>query len=92
MTNNHSRFYNLPPVHKVPGEVESGGNGGRRVIPHEAIMAIHHKAYLNGKPGARCELCGIGYAMDVIRWVRISAFRVGHVCVDCKKANQLQLA
>lgn len=48
----------------------------------------------DSKDGGRatCEVCGYGFAMYYIKYVKITPFRTGHVCLDCQREKKFQVA
>lgn len=86
---NKQKWYNVanPSIDQIGGAPESPTKG-RRYIPHDKIR----KWAMESKDGGRafCEKCGHYFAMYYIRRVKLTPFRTGLVCCDCKKEHKLQ--
>lgn len=83
------RWYNASnPSQALVGGDKEKSSGKHYIPPKEKIREWAHESKEGGR--AVCEICGVGFAMYYIRFCRISAFKSGHVCLDCKKEHNLQ--
>ena len=61
----------------------------RRMIPPEVLRKMAKASKEGGR--ATCEVCKETFAMYYIKLVKITAFKSGHVCLDCQTEHRYQV-
>lgn len=80
--NPKGKWHSTVNYNEIESEPKKPGGGGR-ALP-ESVRRKYARADSSGGR-AVCEICNLGYGMSYIRLCKIGPFKIGHVCVFCKK-------
>jgi hypothetical protein len=59
----------------------------KRHIPKSVIRRLNQESSEGGR--ATCEICRVAFSMNYIDRVKLSSFRIGFACKDCRKTKNL---